>query len=373
MDYSLDEICLYPAAVTMVQSRSQCDITYDNKLPLYVAPMTSLINIQNSKYFTSQGFNVILPRTIDFDIRINAMKEGSLIAIGLDEANHLYHRFSMLKANGELDYVPRICIDQANGHMMELLNVCADLKNLLGQEGIWIMTGNIANPETYYEYAKIGIDAVRVGIGTGNVCTTSCKTGIHYPMASLIIECNYKKNVVKDVMRTEIDELSKLITHESALKSIEKVSTTYKSVPIIIADGGFKRIDQIIKALALGADYVMLGEMIAKSKEACGDIKWTSVNGTHCNARQYYGMSTERAQKNINKASNTNNRIKQSEGIEKWVPVEYSIEEWVEDFEKSLQSSMSYCNAFGLEDFVGKVSYNAMSMHTFNEYYKWQQ
>lgn len=373
MLYSLDEICLIPAKVTNISHRSECNPSYENKMPIYIAPMTPLVDTNNVDQLNDIGFSTILPRSINFDERIEYMKKGYCIAVGLKEAEHLYGRFSTIKIqNGSLDYIPKICIDQANGHMNELLKICKKLKSVLGQNGIWIMTGNIANPNTYYAYAEVGIDAVRIGIGGGNVCTTSVQTGIHYPMASLIVECNNIKKDIKKYIKNTSDADIESIKNELLKQSIIDIQNKYKSVPLIIADGGFKRIDQIIKALALGADYVMVGEIIAKGKEACGKITTNWHSGELYEVREYYGMSTERAQLEFhdNTYSDDNIKYKHSEGISKYVIIEYSLKDWKSNFNSSLKSAMSYTNHKNLEDFVGNVDWDIMSNTSFNNYFK---
>jgi IMP dehydrogenase len=155
----------------------------------------------------------------------------------------------------------------------------------------------------------------------------------------------------------------------------------YRSVPKIVADGGFKRIDQIVKALALGADYVMLGEVLAKSFEACGRSYYVDADDriydeseyypdTH---REYYGMSTEKAQHLINDASLfriDNFKPKHSEGQIKTVPIIYHIKDWVADFEHALRSSMSYAGTRTLKDYIGEVEYHYMTPITYNAYMK---
>jgi methylmalonyl-CoA mutase cobalamin-binding subunit len=238
--------------------------------------------------------------------------------------------------------VMKVCIDQANGHMQELLSVCRKFKDEFGDK-VLIMTGNVANPETYREYAKAGIDYIRLGIGTGNICTTSVQTGVHYPMASLIID-TYR--VKKDIIDRGGDD-----------------EWGYK-LPKIIADGGFKSISQIIKALALGADYVMLGEIIAKSDEACEPLNDVYV-------REYYGMSTEKAQFMINESSafkKENFEPKHTEGIHKFIQVEYPINEWLKDFTHALRSSMSYLNIRDISLLMGNVDWEVMSINSYNAY-----
>ena len=82
-----------------------------------------------------------------------------------------------------------------------MLDLCTTLKAFY-KDSFVIMAGNIANPKTLYYYIKARIDYVRLGIGSGNVCTTGANTGIYYPMYSLIKECyniktNYSKSNIK--------------------------------------------------------------------------------------------------------------------------------------------------------------------------------
>jgi hypothetical protein len=358
MLYSFDEICLVPNKISHIEHRGDV-IIYNNhnKLPLFSSPMASVINWESAKNFEKVGINTIIPRNIDWDDRYLAIVDGMWVAVGLKEAQYILD-------GCEFKSTPKIhlCIDQANGHMQTLLNLCKELKNKFGDK-ISIMTGNIANPKVYQEYAYAGVDYIRCSVGSGSCCTTSVQTGFHYPGGSLIIECNKERNKLKQ----DIEYGARPIT-----------------VPKIIADGGFKRIDQCVKALALGADYVMLGEILAQSSEACGDaynidklgVKLPATNGYPATHREYFGMSTEKAQILINEASkfkDVNYLPKHSEGQIRYVPIRYSINDWVADFEHALRSAMSYSGykvLYGDNGFVGNVEYDYMTPVTYNAYMK---
>jgi IMP dehydrogenase len=166
--------------------------------------------------------------------------------------------------------------------------------------------------------------------------------------------------------------LTKLKEEKEFVKKAIELKARYRTVPKIIADGGFKRIDQCVKALALGADFVMLGEIIAKSDEACGEIV-VERNKYGFKSREYFGMSTEKAQAIVNDASlfKVDNFVpKHSEGQIKTVDVEYTLSEWLGDFDHALRSSMSYTGARRLEEFIGKVNWDNMSPVTFKAYMK---
>lgn len=362
MLHNLDEITLIPAMVSSIKTRSECDTAYydagQKVYPIFVSPMACLVDDTNVETLKSCGLNVIVPRTVPWGIRMDRMVKNEWVAVGLREAKHLYYTWSRVLANGFGldDFIPHLCIDQANGHMTELLELCRDFKLLLGRDGIRIMTGNIAHPNTYYSYAVHGIDYVRCSVGTGHGCTTSCQTGFHYPMGSLLININKQKKIV------ERDLLDAAIESDKCIYTLPKV----------IADGGISTSEQAIKALALGADYVMLGEVIARSMEACEkqilvESVWDENEDDYIEkyGREYYGMSTERAQKEINDASyepNPNFKPKRAEGIEKIVPIEYSINWWLADFNTDLRSAMSYANAKNLRQFIGKVEWDTISM-----------
>ena len=354
MLYSIDEICLRPAAVSSIEHRKDV-IIYNNhnKLPLFSAPMACIIDNTSAPKFERAGINTIIPRNINWEDRYLALVNSMWAAVGFNEAQYILDTC-------EFEHTPKIhlCIDQANGHMKILLDLCKKLKTKFGDK-ISIMTGNIANPKVYQEYAYAGIDYIRVGIGGGSVCTTSVQTGMHYPMGSLIIDCNKERNKLRNDIAFGAKPLS---------------------IPKIIADGGFKRIDQCVKALALGADYVMLGEVLAKSHEACGnqipmESEWDEYEDDYVEkySREYYGMSTEKAQILINNAARIpiDNYIpKHSEGQIRYVPIEYPIQNWVNDFKHALRSSMSYAGARTLKDFIGEVDYHYITPVTYNAYMK---
>jgi IMP dehydrogenase len=343
MLYSLDEICLIPAIVSGVEHRKDV-VVFDNhnRFPLFTAPMSCIVNHENYETFKEHNINVIIPRTVAWEARLIFLRVGEWTAVGLEEAKYLLENLVI-----EDDIRIRLCIDQANGHMESLLKVCADLKDKFGDH-IRLMTGNIANPNTYKEYARAGVDFLRASIGSGNVCTTSVQTGMHYPMGSLLIKLKEEKDLVETAIR---------------------LGAQYRSIPKIVADGGFKRIDQIVKALALGADYVMLGEILAKSEEACGPILENNEN----RMREYFGMSTERAQYLVNAASLNpveNFTPKHSEGQIKYTSIDYTLKEWTADFEHALRSSMSYAGARLLKEYIGKVNWDTMTPVTYYAYMK---
>lgn len=322
--YSLQELTLIPVCISRVNTRTQCNVLVPKQaiiqhqisetcLPIFTSPMSSIISLKNIDKFEKNGINVIIPRNIPYQQRLKYCTEY-FIAISLLEFRQLIEQ-SMPRLS-----TMYICLDIADGHMAQVLYLIKKAKEIWGSK-IQIMAGNIANPATYIEYCKAGCDYVRLNIGTGKVCTTSSNIGIHYPGASLLMECI----VLRD----------KYFGNENNLfPGLNKTK--------IIYDGGLNNSDSIIKALALGADYVMLGSQLASLKEACGKkrIYFFKNHKFIGLEREYYGMSTKKAQAKMGKKY-----LRTGEGIKIWIPIKYSISSWVENLRDNIASAMSYLGA----------------------------
>lgn len=338
MKYGLDDYVIVPEVETGIVSRTaECNPCYgeigdavmDNKLPLFVAPMCCVLNETNWKKFSDAGLCPVIPRTVSTNIR-KVLWTDAFVAVGLKELEEIVNEIQPTEISG----IIHICLDIANGHMRAAMDLCRRLREKLGSN-VRIMAGNIANPKTILLYEESGIDYVRLSIGTGNVCTTSANVGVHYPIGSLIYECNELRN-----------------KHNLKIK--------------LIADGGIKNTDHINKALALGADYCMLGEIMAKTEEACGDII-PDMSYTKRIYREYYGMSTKKAQMKMGK---TAEECRTAEGIIKSVQVEYSLDKWVDNFKHYLKSAMSYTNCRELKEFIGGPTLAIQSPMTYTGYKK---
>jgi IMP dehydrogenase/GMP reductase len=318
--FDFKDITLVPETISSINSRSQIDIfTSDDKLPLFVSPMDTVIDLENYNKFIDEKLEVCLPRFLHGD--------QTFSSISLDEFEKVIEWYGDDSFDDELN----ILVDIANGHMVKLYDLCKKFCEIRTNPKHRIIVGNIANPKTYEKFAELGVDFIRVGIGGGSGCLTSANTGIHYPMGSLINECY-----------------------------LIKKNGNYTTK--IIADGGFRNYDDIIKALALGADYVMLGGVLNKTLESCSPTKlfkripllekhsfylWNTFPKT----RKYFykefrGMSTKEVQKKWGKETLTT-----SEGIVKYNKVEYTLESWVDNFKDYLKSAMSYTNSTNLEEF----------------------
>lgn len=355
-----DDVTIVPSVVTDICSRSTC-WPYDENgyLPIFASCMSSVVSIENTTTFNHAKIRTVIPRSYPVRDRMKYLEHfagPNFVAFSLNEVKelfceHMYIPPSMVDEERPL----KICIDLANGHMRCLLSAVKCIKDLYGNK-IRIMTGNIANPKTYEEYEKVGVDFVRVSIGTGNVCSTSSNTAVHYPAFSLL---------------KEIYEIK------------QKIGGKCK----VIADGGIRGYRDIQKAL-IYADYVMIGSLFNKAIESAGKttygtfywnirgkkiarpLKTLLYFGREVPKEKYsevyklvkagkltvwkenFGMSTKIAQGIINEANSIETKkLKTSEGLLKYQKVEFDIMGWAENEVDYLRSAMSYTNSKNLEEY----------------------
>lgn len=357
MLYDFDDLLIQPAALTSIRSRSQVNPyytefleqgVYKKRLPLMTAPMDTVIDGLNHHYFDDLGIMPVLPRINEPDS--THVSYEHFLSYSLTDFDRLFLDNTLEIPDG---YQVHALIDIANGHMGDLLQSAKESKRKYGNSLV-LMVGNVANPQTYYDYALANVDYIRIGIGNGGGCLTTVHTGVGYPMASLIYECN----------------------------KIKKHNTHIKTK--IVADGGFKKYSDVIKALALGADYVMLGSIFNKALESCGEttrvmdtlgnhetIDQYTTESLHCfNVgiplyKVFRGMSTKEVQKSWGKTD-----IKTSEGVVRQHQVEYTLSGWVDNFTSYLKSAMSYTDKKELPHFIGGVTTNLISENSFKRFNK---
>lgn len=330
--FDFNDILIEPAITSNVSSRREINPQYGEFLPLITAPMDTVISKDNAELFLDNKIMPCLPRGEDHN------QEG-FESYSLQDFTELVNNPST-----SIDVSGFYLIDLANGHMRELLTIIKNTK--LKFPNITLMVGNVANPQTYVKLSEAGADYVRVGIGNGGGCLTTQNTGVGYPMASLIQEC-YQASMV-------LDNPAK-----------------------IIADGGMKTYSDIIKSLALGADFVMLGNILNKTLESAGDnylFKCIKVSQEFAEKayklgipiyKKFRGMSTKEVQKKWG-----NEKLKTSEGVVRFRKVEYTLEQWVENFEDYLRSAMSYSNATNLNEFIGYANIIKITDSSYNRFNK---
>jgi IMP dehydrogenase/GMP reductase len=348
--YDFDDILIQPELLSDIRSRSEINTrTPMGNLPLMTAPMDTVISEDNFHLFKNRGILPVLPRIpnptsewVDYN---------HFLSYSLTDFERLFLRERIIVPNES-----RILalIDIANGHMLDLYEAAKKAKIMYGDD-MCLMVGNVANPDTFHKYCIIGVDMVRIGIGNGGGCLTTVQTGVGYPMASLIKKCS-------DIQKKKYNL---------------GVCEPYKTK--IVADGGFKKYSDIIKAIGLGADYVMLGSILNKCLESAGETSkenYEVINQytKHANDmfmadvplyKNFRGMSTKEVQKSWGR-----DELKTSEGVTRRNEVKYTIEGWCQNFEDYLRSAMSYSGKKELHQFIGGASFNMISENSFKRFNK---
>ncbi len=212
-----------------------------------------------------------------------------------------------------------ICIDVANGYSEHFVNfVQQTRKQYLDKV---IIAGNVVTGEMVEELLLAGADIIKVGIGPGSVCTTRVKTGVGYPQLSAIIEC---------------------------------ADAAHGLGGQIISDGGCKTPGDVAKAFGAGADFVMLGGMLAGHSESGGDI--VEINGEKF--KQFYGMSSTTA---MEKHAGGVAEYRASEGKTVQVPFRGNVEVTLKDILGGLRSACTYVGASRLKELTKRTTFIRVS------------
>lgn len=327
--FDFNDILIKPSITSKIDSRKEVEPFINGYLPLITAPMDSVIDENNEKLYDDLKIITCSPR--------GEKNTTGFMSFSLSEFDEMFDK-------KELNETGFYLIDIANGHMGKLLETVKKTKE--SYPNLILMVGNVANPKTYEKLSLAGADFVRIGIGNGGGCSTTVHTGVGYPMASLIKECY---NIAKG----------------------------YDGAAYIVADGGMQNYSDVIKALALGANFVMVGSLFNKAIDSCGEnylfkkiwIPQRIANLCYKNKitvyKKFRGMSTKEVQKKWGKKELTT-----SEGVVRFRKVEYNLKKWVNNFEDYLRSAMSYSNAKTLAQFIGKADTIKISDNAYNRFKK---
>ena len=215
-----------------------------------------------------------------------------------------------------------IVIDTAHGHSVGVLNSIQEIKKSVGD--VQVIAGNVATADGTKALIDVGVDCVKVGIGAGASCTTRIVAGVGVPQLTAIMN--------------SVDEAQK------------------HNIPII-ADGGLRYSGDVSKAIAAGAEVVMLGSMLAGMDESPGE----SILFEGRQYKTYRGMGSLGAMQ-----EGSGDRYFQEgaeptklvpEGIEGMVPYRGSVRNTIHQLMGGLRSSMGYCGAKDIRDFHGKAEF----------------
>ncbi|MCH7973049.1 MAG: guanosine monophosphate reductase [Bacteroidetes bacterium] len=313
-----DDISLIPTEISRIKSRAETKINCEFldlnlSLPVISSPMDTVTGIEMAKALTEQGCLGILNR---FDSSLNEVLTKKTDGVkGVSIA--LNTSLDDIKKLAENGYI--ICIDTANANNKEVLKKTEEIKKACD---VKIIVGNIAQGDSLSQLESSGVDAIRVGIGGGSVCTTSIQTGIGIGQVSSILDVISKRDEKKLKIK-------------------------------IIADGGIKSPGDIAKAIALGADVVMLGRMLAGTRETPGEvIKYADQLWKKYRGSASFGVKM---------------RNEFIEGEETMIPYKGAVKNVIDGISDGLKSSMSYMNCLSLDELKSKDTFAVLSNSSYLE------
>ena len=334
---TFDDILLLPKYSNVLPSNTNISLNLTKKIFLKVPFLTSAMDtVTESKMaiaIAREGGLGIIHRNLDIKRQSNEVKKvkdkkllvGAAIGTNLDDLD----RARSLALEG----VDLIVIDTAHGHSEKVLKTLSKIKKIIKK--IPVCVGNIATGEAAKKLYNCGADIIKVGIGPGSICTTRMVAGIGVPQISAILQV--KKALNK--------------------KNIK-----------IISDGGIKFSGDIAKALAAGADAIMMGSIFAGTDESPG--KKFKIKGKIY--KQYRGMGSIGAMSagSANRYFQKNFKDKSKfvpEGVEGRVEYKGKVAEIIYQLQGGLRSSMGYIGAKSLKDINKKAKFVKITKAGFYE------
>ena len=277
-------------------------------IPIIASNMDGVGEIDVAKKLSSHKLMTALTKQHDIN-QIGTIYKKNIffdsIALSCGTSKDSYNRLnSILKKYPKFKF---ICIDVANGYSENFSNFVSEVRKKYPKKTI--IAGNVVTADMTQELVLSGADIVKVGIGPGSVCTTRIQTGVGYPQLSAVMEC--------------ADAAHGLGAH-------------------IIADGGCTCPGDVAKGFGAGADFVMLGGMLAGHKEGGGEI--IEENGTKF--IEFYGSSSEEAnEKHYGGLAN----YRSSEGKKVKIQMKNSLDSTIRDILGGVRSSCTYVGASSLK------------------------
>ncbi|MEO6695096.1 MAG: guanosine monophosphate reductase [Ignavibacteria bacterium] len=331
-DYSFtyDDISLLPNQISDIEHRADCDtgvefLGLDLNVPIIASPMNTVCGGRMTKALSELNCLGILHRFNTTEEQIYEINNFGLhstgyksAAIGINQSKDIDRMARLADASIKI-----FCIDIANGGSKVIETFLKNIQDLINKYDLRIIAGNVASYETTKFLIDLGVDAIRVGIGNGAMCSTSLKSGIGIGQVDAIVR---------------------------SLKAKKDMNSSVK----IIADGGISSPGAMCKAIALGCDAVMFGRVLAGCEEAPGEV----LKYNNQRWKKYCG-SASFAVKQENK-----NYI---EGEESLVPYKGIVSKIITEYREGLQSSMSYLNSKTIGEYQRKASFVKLTSNSFNE------
>ena len=311
-----DDVLLVPQ-YSDIESRSEVSLAtelgrgVDLKLPIISSPMDTVSETDMAGDLGDLGGLSIIHRynSIEEQAGMIASLGGEVLvgaAVGI-AGDYIDRAIACVEAGAKV-----ICVDVAHGHHILMKKAIKKIRKAVGKK-IHIMAGNVATLEGFNDLADWGADSIRCNIGGGSICTTRVQTGHGVPGLETIFQCAKSDRNAK-----------------------------------IIADGGIKNSGDIVKALAAGADAVMLGSLLAGTSESPGRT-FKDADGKL--RKVYRGMASAEAQKDWR------GRVSSQEGVSSSVPWRGPVGDVIEGLERGIRSGLSYSGARSVKELQAKAQW----------------
>ena len=332
LDFS--DVLIRPKRSTL-ESRNDVDLLREFKfphsnqvwkgIPIIASNMDTVGTVE--MYHSLRKYNMLtcFHKFLDIDDYPNNEDNNYILSIGIRDEDFI--KLSNLY-NKSPSSCKIICVDIANGYIKRLVDFCQQVRELIPH--CILIAGNVVSREMVEELILNGkVDIVKVGIGSGSVCTTRLQTGVGMPQLSAIIECS--------------DAAHGCNGH-------------------IISDGGITCPGDASKAFGAGADFVMLGSMLSGHEESGGEL----INEDGIDYKVFYGMSSDTA---MNKHYGGVNKYRSSEGKTVKVLFKGPVENTINDLLGGIRSTCTYVNAKKLKD-LSKCTTFVRVNNQVNNFYK---
>mgnify|MGYP001181216312 CR=1 FL=1 len=294
-----------------IESQLPSNIDY-NGIPIMAANMDGVGTAEMAKALMQESLMTCLTKSFHVQDYIDIFKFIQYKPLKLHANNSIVYclgmsaddmtRFAVVHSNVG-DKIKYVCIDVANGYTQRFIEYVRNFRS--HYPDVVLMAGNVVTADQTQELILNGADIVKVGIGPGSVCTTRIQTGVGYPQLSAVIEC--------------ADAAHGLGAH-------------------IIADGGCTCPGDIAKAFGGGADFVMIGGMLAGHDESEGEV----IDGKV----QFYGMSSKTAnEKHFGGLDN----YRSAEGKVVKIPYKGPVKHTIQDILGGIRSTCTYIGAKNLK------------------------
>lgn len=325
------DVLIRPKRSTLT-SRSEVDLAREYKflhsgrryrgIPVIAANMDTVGSMEMAQALAKQQLATALHKHYDDADLVNFFKNASagqdatvFYSMGITKADFEKFRRVAGEAGDAIQYV---CIDVANGYTKAFVDFLHKIR--AAYPDLTIMAGNVVTGEMSEELVLGGADIIKVGIGPGSVCTTRKMTGVGYPQLSAVIEC---------------------------------ADAAHGLGGLICADGGCTVPGDLAKAFGGGADFVMLGGMLAGHDECQGEIVEPVTQGGARKVR-FYGMSSRAA---MDKYAGGVATYRASEGKEVLLDYRGPVDGTLQDILGGLRSACTYVGARRLKELSKRTTF----------------